>query len=481
MKRRTLPAASLGLLLLFCPALATAQNPAVVPAPATPQIWSDRWQQKLARVKQGDIDLILVGDSITHAWDNPENYPLWSAFYEPRKAVSLGYSGARTENILWMLENGEVDGIKPKAAVVMIGTNNTDGVHFPIANTPEQIAEGITKIVRTLRAKLPHTKILLLRIFPRANLPGTGEAGARASEIASKIADGKMIFALDINKIFLKSDGSIDPGLMPDLLHPNPVGNLLWAEAMEPMLTKLMGKPVNTAVVPAPKCEQDFYDWPARHEAVKAAVKQQPVDLVFIGDSITHMFGGQPASNITRGASVWERYYGQRHAVNLGFGWDRTQQALWRLQNGEFEGIHPKVAVVLIGTNNLTPHNARGNTNEEIVAGVKAVCATVRKKSPRTKILLLGILPRGQKPDELMRVRIVRINHALAKFQGRDNITFLDLGDQLLGPDGVMLPDVTVDFLHPNEKGYGLLAAAMEPTLAKLFGDAPFPPPTQAP
>jgi lysophospholipase L1-like esterase len=453
-------------------AVATAQNPAIVPAPDTPNIWADRWKEKLARVKQGDIDLILVGDSITHAWDNPENQPIWSAYYDPRKAVSLGYSGARTENILWMLENGEVDGIKPKVAVVMIGTNNTDGVHFPVANTPEQIAAGIVKIVQTLRAKLPDTKILLLRIFPRNNLPGTGEAGGKASDIARKIADNRTVFYLDINKIYLKPDGAIDPALMPDLLHPNPVGNLLWAEAMEPMLERLMGRPANTAAIPAEKCEQDFYDWYVRHEAAKAQIKQGPVDLVFIGDSITHMFGGLPTSNLTRGASVWDRYYGDRHTVNLGFGYDRTQQVLWRLENGEFEGIHPKVAVMMIGTNNLAPHAARANTNEEIVAGIRAICDTIRRKSPRTKILLLGIFPRGKNADELYRVRIAQINRELAKLNGRDNITFLDIGVKFLDANGAMLPDVTVDMLHPNEKGYAIWAEAMEPTLARLLGQS---------
>jgi lysophospholipase L1-like esterase len=447
------------------------QNPAAVSAPATPQIWAARWKEKMERVKQGDIDLILVGDSITHAWDNPENRPVWSAYYESRKAVSLGYSGARTENILWMLENGEVDGIAPKVAVVMIGTNNTDGKHFPIAHTGEQIAEGIEKIIQTLRTKLPKTKILLLRIFPREDLPGTAEAGSKASEIAAHLANNKDIFFLDINKVFLKPDGAIDRALMPDLLHPNAIGNLRWAQAMEPTLAKLMGKPANNAVVPAVKCEKDFYDWDERHEAAKAEIRKRQVDLVFIGDSITHMFGGPPASNRINGGDLFEKYYGKRNAVNLGFGWDRTQQVLWRLENGELEGIKPKVAVVLIGTNNISPHNARGNTNEETVAGIKAICDTIRKKSRRSKILLLGILPRGANANALERIRIVEINRELAKLDGKRGVTFLDIGDKFLDANGVMLPNVTTDLLHPNEKGYEIWAEAMEPTLARLLGE----------
>lgn len=455
--------------LAVAAASAHAQNSAIVPEPRTPIMWADRWKDKLERVKKGDIDLILVGDSITHAWDNPENHPVWSSYYEPRKALSLGYSGARTENILWMLNNGEVDGISPKVAVVLIGTNNTDYRHYPSTSTPEELAEGIAKIVQTLRQKLPTTKILLLRIFPREDMPKAGDVCSQASAIAARLADNKSIFYLDINKIFLKADGSIDTSLMPDRLHPNPVGNLLWAQAMEPTLAKLMGHPANSAVAPTEKQEQDFYNWAERHEAVKAAIAKGPVDLVFVGDSITHMFGGEPES-VRRGQPVWDKYYGSRHAINLGFGWDRTQQVLWRLESGEFENIKPQAAVVLIGTNNLAPNNARANTNEEIAAGVKAICETIHRKSPGTRILLLGILPRGVYPEELNRVRIVQINRLLAKLNGHNNVTFMDIGDKFLDDKGVMLPDITSDALHPNEKGYGIWAEAIEPVLSRWLG-----------
>lgn len=450
---------------------AQAQNTAIIPDANTPVIWESRWKEKLERVRKGDIDLIFVGDSITQAWDKPENYAVWSAYYEPRKAISLGYSGARTENILWMLENGELDGIKPKVAVVMIGTNNSDSKRGRIAHSPEQLAEGIVKIVHTLHAKLPNTKILLLKIFPRDDFPGASQRASDASEIASAVADNKNIFYLDINSVFLKPDGTLDPALMPDLLHPNPAGNLRWAEAMEPALRKLMGKPENNAAVPAMKCEQDFYNWEERHEAVKAQIRKQPVDLIFVGDSITHMMGGVPTSNRVLGGDLWEKSFAPRNAVNMGFGWDRTQQVIWRLQNGEMEGIKPKVAVVLIGTNNIAPHNARGNTNEEVVEGIKAVCNVIRKKSPRTKILLLGILPRDEQANTLHRIRIRQINAELKKLDNRGGIVFLDFGSKFLQPDGTMIPNITTDFLHPNEKGYRIWIEAMEPVLSKLLGE----------
>lgn len=229
----------------------------------------------------------------------------------------------------------------------------------------------------------------------------------------------------------------------------------------------------NTAILPAPACEKDFYDWNERHAAVRKTIAETPPDLVFIGDSITHLWGGRPQPNRSSGQKVWDEYYAKRNAANLGFGWDRTQQVLWRLQNGEFEGIAPKVAVVLIGTNNLTAHNVRENKNEEIVAGIRAVCETIRKKSPQTRILLLGLLPRGKDPENTHRQRIREINTALKELDGREGVTFLDIGRSFLTETEEFRPGLAPDHLHLSEAGYRVWAEAMEPTLARLLGEPP--------
>lgn len=228
----------------------------------------------------------------------------------------------------------------------------------------------------------------------------------------------------------------------------------------------------NTATIPVPAIEKDFYNWWQRHAEVRAALKNRPVELVFVGDSITHLFGGEPSSTIAPGAKVWAEYYAPRQALNLGFGWDRTQQALWRMENGELEGIQPKVAVVLIGTNNLKAHAARQNSNEEIVAGIQAVCGRIRAKSPGTRVLLLGLFPRGQDPADPDRERIRSINAALAQWAGGGAATFLDIGPQLLQADGHFLPDIAPDHLHLNDAGYRIWAANMEPVLAGLLREA---------
>lgn len=211
--------------------------------------WMPRHQEKVARVAQGNVDLLMIGDSITHSWEK-SGKEVWDKYYAPRNAVNLGFSGDRTQHVLWRLENGEIDNINPKLAVLMIGTNNSNRDDY----TAEQIADGIKAIVCTLRKRLPETKVLILAIFPRGDAVQRKdkEHGAtyndqwakndKASRLASEMADGKMIFYLDINKAFLNDEGVLTREIMPDLLHPKEKGYLLWAETMEPTIAKLMGE-----------------------------------------------------------------------------------------------------------------------------------------------------------------------------------------------------------------------------------------------
>jgi len=200
--------------------------------------WMPRHEQVLTQVAQGNVDLIMVGDSITHGWEN-DGKEFWAQYYAPRNAVNMGFSGDRTQHVLWRFDHGEIDGISPKLAVLMIGTNNSNGED----NTAEEIADGIKAICAEIQIKLPKTKILILAIFPRGAGPSPQrEKNAKASELASRIADGKKIFYLDINDKFLEDDGTLPKEIMPDLLHPNKKGYQIWAEAIEPTVKKLMGE-----------------------------------------------------------------------------------------------------------------------------------------------------------------------------------------------------------------------------------------------
>jgi len=209
------------------------------------------------------------------------------------------------------------------------------------------------------------------------------------------------------------------------------------------------------------------YDWMARHNAVVERVKQGNVDLLLIGDSITHMWGGVPQPG-GPGQFLWDKYFGSRNAVNLGFGWDRTQHVLWRLEHGEIDGISPKVAVLMIGTNNLGTNSAN-----DIATGVDTIVSNLRHKLPKMKILVLGIFPRDAKPDTFMRKEIASVNSKISVLGKEKGIVYLDLGSKFLEPDGSISPEMMGDYLHPTPKGFAIWAREMEPTLAKLFGDKP--------
>jgi len=200
--------------------------------------WTVRNDAVNERVKQGNVDLLMIGDSITHGWENTGK-KYWDKYYEPRNAVNMGFSGDRTQHVLWRLDHGHLEGISPKLAVIMIGTNNSNGED----NTAEEIGEGIIAICNKIRATCPKTKILILAIFPRGPEPSEQrEKNEKASLLTSKIADGKMIHYLDINGKFLTQDGFLSMKIMPDYLHPNEAGYRIWAEAIEPKVAELMGE-----------------------------------------------------------------------------------------------------------------------------------------------------------------------------------------------------------------------------------------------
>lgn len=222
--------------------VAAKSHRAVTPAQQTAgwavNWWMPRFDTNNERLAEGNIDLLWIGDSITHGWEN-DGKKYWDMYYADRNAINMGYSGDQTQHVLWRLENYQYGDISPKLAILMIGTNNSNGNDF----TAEEIADGIIAICGNLRTRFPEMKILMLAIFPRGEGPSAQrEKNAAASEIASQLADGKMIHYLDINQGFLTDDGTLPRTIMPDLLHPNEEGYRIWSEAIESTIADLMGE-----------------------------------------------------------------------------------------------------------------------------------------------------------------------------------------------------------------------------------------------
>lgn len=204
--------------------------------------WMPRHEEKLAEIARRKAagektEVVFIGDSITHHWEK-EQPELFKAFYGKYNTLDLGYGGDRTENVLWRLQHGEIDGIDPKVAVLMIGTNNTG--HR--AEAPELIYAGIQRDIQEIRKHLPKTKILLLAIFPRGATPDDGQRvnNEKVNAMLPKLADDKHVFFLNMNKAFLAPDGTLSKDIMPDLLHPNAAGYKIWQREMQPELDRLM-------------------------------------------------------------------------------------------------------------------------------------------------------------------------------------------------------------------------------------------------
>lgn len=212
--------------------------PKIDPATGQPQARFVAAHEGFVKVaKEGKAKVVFLGDSITAGWNAKKD--IWDAAFGKYEPANFGIGGDRTQHVLWRITNGELEGIKPKAAVIMIGTNNSG------TDSAEAIARGITRIVETVREKQPQAKILLLAVFPRGDKP-TGALGAaneklkQVNAIISKLDDGKKVFFMDIGDKFVQGGGPIDKAIMPDFLHLSPKGYQIWADAISPKLAELV-------------------------------------------------------------------------------------------------------------------------------------------------------------------------------------------------------------------------------------------------
>ncbi|MFZ0436247.1 MAG: GDSL-type esterase/lipase family protein [Chthoniobacterales bacterium] len=239
-----------------------------------------------------------------------------------------------------------------------------------------------------------------------------------------------------------------DPSASPT---PTPSPGLDWFAGM----TTPTGD--NSAICPLPRLE--WFGRVKRNNDHAAKVAGQ-IQLVFDGDSITDGWQG-------KGHQLWQDRYAKLGAFDFGIAGDRTENLLWRLSQGQMNGIHPKLILLMIGTNNLGK-----NTDEQIAEGIKAIIDRYRSLCPDAVILLQGIFPRAQSPANPLRERIKEINKTISAYADGKRVVFLDFGDKFLEPDGTMSPEIMPDFLHPSAKGYQIWADAIQPVIDQYFPPA---------
>lgn len=238
---------------------------------------------------------------------------------------------------------------------------------------------------------------------------------------------------------------------MPLRRLPSSIAVLLsFAVCWAPLAAK---DPPPATVVPVPRDG----GWMKRHESFNTRAKQGNVDLIFLGDSITQGWEGA-------GKEIWAKAFGMRNAMNAGISGDRTQHVIWRIDNGNLEGIAPKLAVIMIGTNNMG-----SDSPADIAEGVKTIVERLKTKKADIQVLLLAIFPRSPKADDPIRLKVVATNEILKTFDDGKQVHYLDIGPKFLAADGSLSKDIMPDFLHLSPAGYQIWADAIEADVAKLL------------
>ena len=432
--------------------------------------WSQRIQEKKEQAeKEGkDIQLVLVGDSITHFWENPSRGFLsggQDAYKELSKyhPLNLGFAGDRTEHTLHVIKDaGIFKLIEPKYVTLMIGTNNFGTHEAEVAGT----AEGIRQCVLAIKEQAPKAKILLYGIFPRGD--GLGDKCATTNAIIKDFADGKTVFYEDLTPKFTDEKGNLIHGVMnSDRLHPAEKGYQIWLDSIKAFIADCespLGKTVLGAeedfgyqLVTTPQLSQNYVQR-IQEKTAQAEKEGKDIKFVMVGDSITHFWE-------QAGSEVYNANYAKYHPLNLGFAGDRTQNILYVIEKTDiFSKIDPQLVMLLIGVNNFGWNQGGPIATAD---GIRLCVRALKKKAPNAKILLLGIFPSGNTPNDQNRAKISATNEIIRKFADNETIFYEDLGPKFLTKDGILERDIMADFLHPTAKGYQIWADAIRPYVEK--------------
>lgn len=250
-----------------------------------------------------------------------------------------------------------------------------------------------------------------------------------------------------------KAEIGLSMDAMVEGVHPTDLGMQQYADSYVKKIREILHETANgpTSCIPC-RQQRDPYDWNDRHQQVMELNRQSAPEILMIGNSITHFWGGEPIAEHQNGKKAWNGLFKGKKVRNLGFGWDRTENVLWRIFHGELDGYRAKHIFLMIGTNNLP-----SNTDEEVIQGICEVVKNIRLHQPEAKLCVLGILPRRE-----MEARVKKVNSELQKQLPTTGVTYIDLTPQLTEPSGTIDSSLFLDGLHPNEKGYERIAKVLK-------------------
>jgi len=251
MRRRFL---ALSLATLSLSSVQLSASSATVPLPRNDKNSQLAHEQLVEKAKKGGVDIYFEGDSITRRWgatDYPDFLANWKKNFYGWNAGDFGWGADSTQHILWRIENHELDGVHPKVIVLLAGTNNV-GRQPASDEKIDDIAKGIKKLIDTFQQKAPEATIILTAIFPRNDNIAVVPSINRINDKISKFADGKRVRYININDKLADKNGVLYKGMTMDKLHPTVVGYQIWADALKPIFTELLGAPAATDHAPPP-------------------------------------------------------------------------------------------------------------------------------------------------------------------------------------------------------------------------------------
>jgi lysophospholipase L1-like esterase len=407
---------------------------------------------------RNDPPIVVYGTSIAQGACASRPGLAWSSILGrklDRPVINLGFSSngrLETELIELMAE------INAKIYVLDCLPNMISGIF-----TANELKKRVVNAVKVLQTQRPGIPVLFCDhdgYTDEGLNPVSRKSYQDANTAMHEIFDS--LVSTGTKNIYLLSKDAINQDIesMVDGVHPNDIGMMRYAEAYEKKIREILQEPVGTISTTIPLTQRrdaNTYDWETRHNQELEYGKTHPPKIIFIGNSITHFWGGQPQGPKDSGIGSWNKYFGSGDVVNMGYGWDRIENVLWRVYHGELDSIAPRQIVLMIGTNNL-----QLNTNEEIVEGLQFLIKAIQLKKPAANLLLMGIFPRrGMEP------RIVALNKLIAKNVTGTKISYADAGQLLLMKDKKIDESLFSDGLHPNAAGYEKLGAFIHSQLVK--------------
>ena len=374
-----------------------------------------------------------------------------------RPLINLGFSGnGRLEK--------EVIGLLTEIDAKLYVLDCLPNLDASDASKSEEVKNLVVQSVKQLRQKALSTPILLVEHcgYSDEAINPAGRADYKALNLAQRKAFEQLksegqtnLYLLSKEEIGLTLDATVDG------THPNDLGMQEYANAYEKIIRDIVEEPIGVVTTTQPCIQSrdaNIYSWDNRHQEILSMNKIKQPRIIFLGNSITHFWGGEPKTSIINGIDSWNQVMEPLGVRNFGYGWDRIENVLWRVYHDELSGYEAAQVVILIGTNNIPL-----NSNSEILEGLQFLIQAIKSRQPSAEILLLGIYPRRN--DEQ---KIADINQGIVKVSGLMNVRYLNAGKVLSNENGKINEALFTDGLHPNAEGYRKLAQIMSPYLKPL-------------